>query len=482
MPFKDLREYIAKLDEIGEVQTIEQEVDWNLEVGAIIRRSYDLRAPAPFFQKIKGYAEDFRIFGAPIGTSRRDRYYARIATALDMPIDITAQAFIEKYIRRKKNPIAPRIVKDGPCKEVIQTGNDVNLLQFPSPLIHGGDGGRYIGTWHTSITRDPETGWVNWGMYRLMIHDEKTMGGIISPDQHIGLHYYQHYEKRNKPMEFAIAIGTEPVTALMSAIRTNPGIAEAAIVGSLRGEPIDVIQCETVDLQVPATSEIVIEGVVMPEERRAEGPFGEFTGYQAGDRKPRPVFHVKAITHRQNPILPVTCMGVPVDDCAVVIPLAKAANLLDDLRGRGLPVKAAYCPPAGVSFMVIVSTKVPYVNYTQQLAHAIWANNRSFYQVMIVEDDIDVTDWEQVMWAFTTRCHPERGIRQVPNAPGNPLLPFVNAYEREKLLSAYVLFDCTFPKEWPKEFVPIKASFDVMWPQEIQKRVLANWNSYGYKE
>lgn len=480
MPFHDLRGYIEKLQQIGEVQTIEQEVDWNLEVGAIIRRSYDLKAPSPFFQKIKGYPYGHRVFGAPIGTSKADRYYARIATALDMPIDIRAKEFIQEFNRRQKKPIPPRIVKDGPCKEVIRLGKDVNLLEIPSPLIHEGDGGRYIGTWHTIVTRDPETGWVNWGMYRLMVHDERTMGGIISPNQHIGLHFYEHFEKLNRPMEFAIAIGTEPVTALMSSIRTNPGIDEAGLVGALRGEPIDLIRCETVDLMVPASSEIVLEGVVIPGERKEEGPFGEYTGYQAGDRKPRPVYQVNAMTHRKNPILPVTCMGVPVDDCAVVVPLAKAANLLEDLRGRGFPVKDAYCPPAGVGFMVVVSTKVPYANYSQQLAHAIFANNRSFFQVIIVEDDIDINDWDQVMWALTTRCHPVRGIRKIENVPGNPLLPFVNPYERDKQISGAVLFDCTFPKEWPKEFVPIKASFDVMWPEHIQKQVLKNWTSYGY--
>lgn len=161
-----------------------------------------------------------------------------MALTLDMRPEATAVEIMAEYNKRCKNPIKPILVKDGPCKENICVGDDVDLFKFPSPLIHGGDGGRYIGTWHASITKDPDSGWVNWGMYRLMIHDKNMLGGLIIPNAHMGYHYFQKYEARNKPMPFAVALGMEPVSAVISATRLPQGINEADIVGALRGESL----------------------------------------------------------------------------------------------------------------------------------------------------------------------------------------------------------------------------------------------------
>lgn len=484
MAFKDIREYIARLEELGEIQRIKKEVDWNMEVGGIIRRSYDLKAPAPFFENLKGYPEGYRIFGAPLGKSNKPNlFHVRAAISLGMKPDSSIIDIIEQYIVKKKDRIKPILVSDGPCKENIHLGEEVDLLKFPAPLIHGGDGGRYIGTWHTVITKDPDSGWVNWGMYRLMIHDSKTIGGTMPPPQHIGMHY-QKYEARNKPMEFAVALGTEPVISMISASPVPVGVNEADIIGSIRGEPLQVIKCETVDLQVPASSEIVIEGEVLPNERKEEGPFGEYTGFRAGERAPRPVYRVKAITHRNDPILPVSCMGVPIDESAANMEITWSGELLDVLRTQGFPVKMAYFPAYGVNHMVVVSTEVPYARYPQKLAHAVWASKPgtwAFY-LIIVEDDIDATNIGEVIWTISTKCHPDRGIFKVPNAPGHMLVPFLTSYEKEQGLGAYTLFDCTWPKEWPKEAIPEKASFDAMWPKEVQEMILKNWREYGYKE
>jgi len=201
MIFYDLREYIDYLDREGEIVHVKKEVDWNLEVGAIIRRSYDLKAPAPLFEKIRGYPPGYRILGAPLGTSsRQNAYFSRLAISLDMPPEATYEQIVKEYNQRCSRLIPPKFVETGPCKENILLGDDVDLLKLPVPLIHEGDGGRYLGTWHLVITRDPETDWVNWGMYRLMVVDGKTMACQIRPDQHIGLHYHQKYEVINQPM------------------------------------------------------------------------------------------------------------------------------------------------------------------------------------------------------------------------------------------------------------------------------------------
>ena len=320
MPFKDLRAYIQRLGEEGEVLKIKEEIQPVYEVGAIIRRSYDLGAPAPLFLNLRGYP-DSRIFGAPIGLSReKNRACSRFAIFMDMPPESSAIEIIEESLRRIQRPIKPAIVKEGPCKENILVGDAVDLQAFPAPVLHQGDGGPYIGTWHANITKDPDTGVRNWGRYRLMIHDKKTMGGLFPPAKNIGIHYYTKYEPRGQPMEFAIAIGAEPVTPWVAGTRFPLEVSEADIIGAIRGAPLELVKCETVDLEVPATSEIVIEGFVPPHERKEEGPFGECTGFMASVRAPRPVYHVTAITHRNNPILPVACMEVPVDDSAVCTP------------------------------------------------------------------------------------------------------------------------------------------------------------------
>jgi phenylphosphate carboxylase alpha subunit len=484
MIFHDLREYIRLLDQKGEAVHIKQEVDWHLELGAIIRRSYDLKAPAPLFEKIKDYPQGFRILGAPIGTSSLpNQYFSRLALSLDMPADFSYEQIVNEYNKKRGRQLIPPVwVPTGPCKENILLGDEIDLFKFPVPYVHEGDGGRYIGSWHIVVTKDPDSGWVNWGMYRLMVVDRTTMTGLLRRDQHIGQHYYQKYEARNKPMEFAAAIGTEPVSSIVGATRVPAGVDEADVAGGLRGRPVELVKCETVDLSVPATSEIVIEGIVPPHERLPEGPFGEYTGYLSRDNTPKPVFRVTAITHRNDPIQVHSCMGVPVDDSAVVTTVIRAANILEELKGKGFPVRMVYCPPETVSHMAVISTEVPFANFAKYLACAVWGSNagRTIWYLVVVDKDIDPTRMDQVLWALTSRCHPQRGIFSMGSSWGMALPTFLSRYERENGLGSQVLFDCTWPKEWPKEEIPKTASFEEVWPKEIQEKVIKNWQRYGF--
>ena len=201
MAMQDLRDFLDLLEQHGELQRIQEEVDWNLEIGAIIRRCYDIGAPAALFEKVKGYPRGYRVLGAPMGPSKNPGHslYGRVALAFGLGPDAGAREIMDVYLKRKERPIKPTIVKRGSCKENILLGKDVDLLKFPIPLIHGGDGGRYIGTWHTVITKDPDSSWVNWGMYRLMVHDRNTMGCLFPMQQHIG-QMYQKCEAKNLPM------------------------------------------------------------------------------------------------------------------------------------------------------------------------------------------------------------------------------------------------------------------------------------------
>jgi phenylphosphate carboxylase alpha subunit len=478
MPFNDIREFIAKCEELGDAVQVKQEVDWNLEAGAITRRCCEQSGPAPLFQKVKDYPNGYRIWGAPLATFRR------LAIAMDLDPDASFRQIMDAYIQGSAQPVKPRVVKEGPCKQNMMMGDDVDLYKFPAPLIHDGDGGRYLSTFHIIATKDPGSDWVNWGMYRQMIHTKNTLGGLMAPAQHIGMMFRNKYEAMNKPMEFAVAIGTEPITALVGGAGCPAGVNEVDIIGGIRKEPLDIIKCETVDLYVPATSEIVIEGVVNPHERKMEGPFGEYGGYRSIPNLPRPVFTVKAITYRDDPILTMSNMGTPVDDADIIQGMTMAAEIFITLKKMGFPITGVYTPPECSCSTVVISTKVPYTNIASRIAGGVWASAVGHFvvKIIIVDDDVDPTNMREVLHAWSTKCHPIRGTTIIPQAVMTPAYPYYSPEESRYNQGCNVYYDCTWPKRWPKEHIAVRSSFRDIYPKGIQEKVLANWKNYGFKE
>jgi 4-hydroxy-3-polyprenylbenzoate decarboxylase len=402
---------------------------------------------------------------------------------MDMNPDTPQKELIEEYLRRKQRAIKPVLVDDGPCKENIHIGNEVDLLEFPVPMVHDGDGGRYIGTWHLTITKDLDSDWVNWGMYRHMVHNKNTVALRAAPSYaHSGLMHTQKYEPKDRPMEIAIAIGTEPISTLCAASPIPYGISEVDIAGGIRGEPVEIIKCETVDLFVPATAEIVIEGEVRPHERMDEGPFGEYTGYGVTDRRPRPIIHVTAVTHRNSPILTMCSVGVPVDDCAVTGSILRGAEFLEALRARGLPVTGVCAFAETAQMLVAVAVKARYFRMADEIAHVIWASRMGVMTpyIIVVDDDVDPFNMAQVLHALATKCHPWRGIVRLEQTAGSELIPWANRRERHNLVGAKAYFDCTWPLDWDPSEVPRKCSFENIYPLEVQQKALAKWQKYGY--
>lgn len=477
----DLRGYIAQLEAEGELQRVGTEVDWNLEIGAITRRVLDLRAPAPLFERIKGYQPGYRVLGCPVGPSAPN-LHARVALAMGLPSDTPPLQLIDTFCQRTENPILPTRVNHAPCKENIHRGDEVDLLEFPAPWIHGIDGGRYPGTWNMVGTKDPDTGWMNWGVYRSMIHDERTLGILLHrARQHGGGMYYNKYEARDEPMPIVIAIGTDPLCTIGAASSFRFGVGELDMVGGLRGRPVEVVQCETVDLEVPATAEIVIEGFVPPNKREMEGPFGEYTGYAVhADRSP--VVEVTCITHRDDPILTVANMGKPWDDGAVPSAIATGAVALKALRDAGIPVKAAYAYAPQQS-IIIAAPPVP--GSALRIASTLWsgATRTDLPFLIIVDEDIDPTNLDEVWWAITTRMHPRNGIHVYDGKVANPLISWLTPSERETNVTSGVYFDARFPHHWSPEYKAQHCTvmdFERGWPKDIQDRVLERWFEYGY--
>lgn len=476
MPYKDLRQFISKLEAEGEICSIGEEVDCNLEASAMLRLCYEKGLPAPFFQKIRNFPSGYRMVGGILSNHRR------IAASLGMDSALHPKELMEEYLRRKKKLLRPLLVASGPCKENVHVGEEIDLSEFPAPFIHLGDGGRYIGTWHITVCKDPDSDWVNWGMYRAMVHSKNTLGLFSVDVQHVTSLYRQKYETRDRPMPVAIAIGVEPVSTICAATDIPYGVSEADVAGGIRGAPLELVKCETSDLCVPSTSEIVIEGEIPPRERKDEGPFGEYTGYTSYPKSPRPVIHVTAVTHRNDPILTMTCEGIPIVDGHALVSLRRGSELLEALRARGTPVTGVAIYPESAGGLAVVSVKVPYANVADEISHVIWgskAGQRIAY-LIIVDDDVEVYDRQQVIHALVTKCHPYRGITKIERATGIPLTGWATKREKVSGQAARVYFDCTWPKDWLPEETPARVSFKESYPLEIQERALSNWKKHDY--
>ncbi|HLB12651.1 MAG TPA: UbiD family decarboxylase, partial [Dehalococcoidia bacterium] len=335
MAFSSIRQFIDALESTGDLVRVHQEVDWDLELGAIMRRSFETGGPAALFQRVKDYP-DFQVLGGPLGT------YRRLAVALGLDPSSSYSTILQEYEERLDNRIMPTVVRGGVCKENVLLGDDADIYRLPVPMLHDGDGGRYF-TCHFVAAKDPDSNWTNWGLYRLMIHNHRHMGGLVLPFGDMGSIFYNKYVPKNRPMPVAIVIGADPLSYATSMIPLPSGISEVEYAGALRQEPVELVKCETNDILVPANAEIVIEAELLPNVTVLEGPFGEYTGYRTAPRMPRSVYRLKAITHRDDPIFTTTCNGLPTDD-HLVLALGMAAEIKKLLRQHKVPATEVYVP------------------------------------------------------------------------------------------------------------------------------------------
>lgn len=474
MAFADNRQFLRALEESKDAVCIEEEVDWDLEVGAIVRRACEMRAPAPFFEKIKDYPPGFRVFGAPLAS------YRRLAIALGLSPQSSLKDIHQEYERRIEHPLKPVIVKNAPCQEEVSRDEEVDLLRFPVPMIHGGDGGRYIGTWHLVVTKDPDSDWTNWGMYRTMVYNRRNLAVMLLPRQHQGRIYFEKYLPQKKPMPFALAIGADPVCSLVATAPFRKGESEVEYAGGLRQEPVELVKCLTSDLTVPAHAEIILEGEVLPDAQVLEGPFGEFTGYRTSAEM-RPVWRVKAISHRHNPILTMTNMGIPVDDAAVAQSLATAVGIKRGLKRRGVPVTEVYVPQETAHHLVVIGIKSREGGAATGVRDMLPLSEVGMAFIVVVEEDVDVFNLAEVMHSMATKCHPRRGISVKDVYFGVPFTVSTTPEERKAGKGARAVFDCTWPPDWSREQeVPPRISFAEDYPEEVKAKVLKNWARYGF--
>jgi 2,5-furandicarboxylate decarboxylase 1 len=436
MRYRDLREFLALLEHEGELRRVARPTSTKFEISAGIRRMSDIKGPALMFENVTGH--NMPVIGGLFATRRR------AMLALDVDNHAAGNA---KFLHGLSNSIESISVPDGPCQDTVLAGRDVDLDVLPMPVYCELDGGAYI-TVGLAISNDPVTGARNASVYRWMKVDKNHLSVMSHVFQGLGTQMARA-EERGVPLDVAIANGVHPVLLYASQAKVPHGVDEIGIAGGILDRPVEMVRCKTVDLEVPADSEIVIEGRVLPGERVREGPFGEFTGFY-GPAEMNPLFEVTAITMRRDPLYLAGLTGVPTTDNHVLKVFAYESNLLENLR-RAFPEVSAVCFPdwGGVQYTAVIAIKQRYKGEARHLILAALGDATRLKWVIVVDDDIDVYDTDAVNWAITTRSQPAEDLIVVPRVAGGPLDP--SAPEKE-VISVWGL-DAT--RSMDKDFPPV---------------------------
>lgn len=479
MPFADLREFIATLEKRGQLKRIGAEVDADLEITEITDRVSKRGGPALLFENVRGHAMPLLINA--LGSRERMRLalgvkdYSEITERISELTDVKSpQGLIEKIkmIPRLADigKMFPKLVKDGPCKERILKAGQFSLSDFPIIRCWPEDGGRYI-TMPLVFTKNPETGKRNCGMYRMQVYDETTTGMHWQIHKHGAQHFRNLKRGGGGRLDVAVAIGAEPVTVFAAIMPLPEDLDEMMIAGFLREKPVEMVKCETVDVEVPATAEIVLEGYVDTSERRIEGPFGDHTGYYSLEDE-FPVFHITCITHRKKPIYQTTIVGKPpMEDCWMGEAIERI--FLPLMQRQFAEIVDYHMPFAGVFHnLMIVAIKKNYPGQARKVMNAIWSLPQAQFTkcIVVVDDDTDVRDLNMVAWRVLNNIDPERDIQfmfgpvdqldhssRLPNFGSKMGIDGTRKWKSEG-----------FTRPWPKELemrAAVKQRIDQLWPK-----------------
>jgi 4-hydroxy-3-polyprenylbenzoate decarboxylase len=483
MPWTDLREFVKALDKNGELKRVAIEVDPVLEITEFADRSVKGGGPALLFEKPKGSTvpvlinafASMRRMEIALGVDNVQEVADRISEYLQMRMP---EGLIGKLKMLPKlaemGSFFPKMVNGGPCKEVIRR-EGFSLAEFPILQCWPQDAGRFI-TLPMVFTRNPETGKRNCGCYRLQVYDERTTGMHWQTHKQGAEHYRRlAAEGKDSRMPVAVAIGSDPATMYSAILPLPPDLDEMMIAGFLRGRPVEMVKCETCDIEVPANAEIVLEGYVDIGEMRREGPFGDHTGFYSLDDD-YPVFHITCITHRKDPIYATTIVGPPpMEDFY----MGKAIErIFLPLMRLQLPEVRDICMPAEGIFhnLILVSIRKSYPLHAHKVMHAIWGLGQAMFSkcIVVVDEDVDVQNMGEVAWKALNNIDPQRDIEFVMGP--------VDSLDHSSRLPNYgskMGVDAT--RKWPTE------GFTRPWPDvirmspEVKARVDDLWKQAGLK-
>ena len=485
MGYRDLREFVKKLEKEGELKRVRAEVDPILEITEVAQRvaRAEGRAarsvgPALLFERPKGSKVPLLInaFGSvrrmelAFEVEKLDDVAARIQGFLKME---TPQGLFDKIKMLPKlaelGSFFPKSVNSGACKEVIKKGADVNLLEFPILKCWPQDAGRFI-TFPLVFTKNPETGKRNVGMYRMQVYDERTTGMHWQTQKH-GAEHFRRARAANPEgrIPVAVAIGADPATALAGMLPIPPDLDEMMFSGFLRREPVEMIGCETCDLEVPANAEIILEGYVNLGEMRVEGPFGDHTGFYSLEGE-YPVFHVECITHRKDPIYLTTVVGPPPQEDSFM-GYAVERVFLPVMKMQYPEIADMAMPAEGIFHnLMIVAIRKSYPGHARKIMNAIWSLGQAMFTkvIVVVDHDVDVHNYSEVVWKALCAIDPERDL-QFNLGPADTL----DHASRIQDFGSKMGIDATrkwategFMRPWPDEIImdeKTKARIDALW-------------------
>jgi len=480
MAFRDLRDYLAALERDGELRRVTAEVSPELEITEIADRVVKRQGPALLFERPSGSTMPVAInlFGSvprvmrALGVGSWQEWTERVNFFLEpkMPTSLLDKVKTLPKLMEVAG-IFPKVVKDGPVHEVVKTGEQVDLHQLPALRCWPQDAGRFF-TLTNVITSDPYTGARNCGMYRLQLYDRNTTG------MHWHLHHdsariFQDNRRLGRRTEVAVAFGGDPATMFAPAVPLPPGIDEMIFAGFLRREPVAMTKCVTVDLEVPADAELVLEGWVDADERRTEGPFGDHTGfYSLADDYP--VFHVTAVTHRKDAIYPTTIVGKPpMEDCFMGFAIER---MFLPLMQKTLPEIVDYHMPFEGVFhnLMLVAIDKRYPHHARKVMHGIWGQGQAAFTkvIVVVDKEVDVHDPAGVAWRALANIDPERDLEFV-TGPAETL----DHASRMPWWGSKVGIDAT--RKWPEEGFARPWPDEIVMSGEVKARVDALWERLG---
>ncbi len=430
---KDMRDWIAQLEEAGELDTVKRPVDPRTEMGALL---YQSREKGLFFQSLTGYP-GWRVLGQAPANPR----HAALA------FDTTLEKLIPKVADRVATTLPCTTVRTGPVKDIVKTGDEVNLLELPAHVSGILDAGPFIAS-GLVVSRDPDTGRRNVAFHRLQIKGAKRTGILLLP-RHTYANY-RKYEAKGEPMPIAIFIGHHPLYYMAAAVSGPYGMDELEVAGSFLGEPVPLVRCETVDLEVPADAEIVLEGHVLPHLREDEGPFSEFQDYYVAGMGKNPVAEFQAVTRRADAIFKAVQNGSEVEGC-VFHKIPMAATIYRRLRTIGgfVDLKNVMILP-GIFGVVVQLTQRLHGEAKQVLLGALAAEYLHPKVAIAVDEDVNIFNPADILWAISTRVDPATDITVIPGLRGHPMDPTAEEFGATgqpgwQRLGSKVLIDATRP-------------------------------------
>ena len=456
----DLREFLKVLEEEHELQKIKVEVDPKHELGAICKIHNERpNSPALLFENVKGHT--IPVVGQLLASDRR------VALALGL----SQENVFNETVQRASNPIAPKLVSKGASQDVVFEGVDVDLTKLPLCTNNPRDGGPYITAGHV-IIKDPEYG-MNLSIYRMMLVSKNEVTLRFTPG-HDGYDFMKNAEKRGqKKFEVAVCIGVPPAVYVASQFEPRIGVYELDIAGGLVSEPVEVVKCRTIDLEVPALAEIVLEGeLTIPAKTGDEGPFGEFCGYTTAQVPNERIMTIKAVTHRRNPVYHNIWLGKPPHEHLYVDALTYAVAAYQELKPAYPALKKAYAPPWGVSIVLLLQLEKRLMRpgiVDNILAASLYTRSGKWKHVFVLDEDIVLEDPNEVLWALTTRFQPATDMFIIPRGITSSLEPSATADG----LTSKLMLDLTIKKNFRGE---VAEPTDTM-----RQAVLQKWKEYGFK-